>query len=378
MEIRTWDKLGLQTALLGFGCMRFPTTPEGSIDEELSVKMLEKAYAAGVNYYDTAYMYHDGESERFVGKWLDTKDRNSYFLTTKLPVVMINSLEQAKEIFEEQRRKLNKEYFDFYLLHALNKQTFQKSVELGILQYCEELKAQGKIKYLGFSFHDDYEPFEEILQYRDWDLCQIQLNYTDTEEQAGIKGYDLTEKAGIPLVIMEPVKGGSLAKLPDMISGELMNMHPDKTLSSWAYRWVGSLPNVKVVLSGMSAMEHVEDNINTFQKFEPITPEEHGAINRAVEKIKKRVKNGCTTCRYCMPCRAGVNIPENFTAWNDYAMFENPNDIYFKWGVMIPDAQKAKNCIRCGVCEKKCPQKISIRENLETLQTELDAVYAAR
>ncbi len=378
METRTWNKLGIKTALLGFGCMRFPITSEGKIDEPRSVEMLEKAYAAGVNYYDTAYMYHNGDSEPFVGKWLDTKDRSSYFLTTKLPLVMIDTLEQAKQIFEEQRKKLNKEYFDFYLLHALNKHTFKKSVDLGIVQYCEELQKQGKIKYLGFSFHDDYETFEEILQYRDWDLCQIQLNYTDTEEQAGMRGYDLAEKSGIPMVIMEPVKGGSLARLPEAIASEMIRKYPDNTLSSWAYRWVGSLPNVKVILSGVSEMEHVEDNIKTFQHFEPIAPEEQGIIDRAVKKIRARVKNGCTACRYCVPCPAGVNIPENFSAWNGYAMFENPNDIYFKWGIMIPENEKAKNCVRCGACEKKCPQKISICDNLATLQSELDAVYATR
>ncbi|QIB69704.1 aldo/keto reductase [Aminipila butyrica] len=378
METRTWDKLGVKTALLGFGCMRFPITSEGKIDEPLSTKMLEKAYAAGVNYYDTAYMYHNGDSEAFVGNWLNTKDRDNYFLTTNLPVVMINSLEQAKAIFEEQREKLNKEYFDFYLLHALNKHTFKKSVELGIVQYCEDLKAQGKIKHLGFSFHDDYNTFEEILQYRNWDLCQIQLNYTDTEEQAGLRGYTLAEKAGIPIVVMEPVKGGSLANLPETVAGEMTSMHPDWTLSSWAYRWVGSLPNVKVILSGMSTMAQVEDNIKTFQHFKPISSEDQGIIDRAVEKIRARVKNSCTFCRYCMPCPAGVNIPENFAAWNGYGMYENPNDIYFKWGIMISDAEKAKNCVHCGACEKKCPQKIAIRDNLATLQTELDTIYQNR
>jgi predicted aldo/keto reductase-like oxidoreductase len=323
-------------------------------------------------------MYHDGESEKVLGRWLSAKDRGSYYLTTKLPMMMIGSLEQAEQIFEEQRSRLGEEYFDFYLLHALNKETFQKSLDMGILQYCEGLKAQGKIKHLGFSFHDDYGAFEYILQYRDWDVCQIQLNYADTKEQAGMRGYELAKERGIPLIVMEPVKGGSLAVLPDVIADEFRRIHPDRSLASWALRWVGSLPNAMVILSGMSTMEQVDDNLDTFEHLEVIDAVEQGVIDQAVKKIKQRVRNGCTACKYCMPCPTGVNIPQNFALWNEFAMFENTKDICFKWGAMFPDAERAKNCILCGECERKCPQGISIRDDLAVLQKELDVVLTAK
>lgn len=374
METRKWETIGIDTSLIGFGCMRFPITSEGTIDETLATKMLDKAYEAGVNYYDTAYMYHNGESEKFIGKWLDKHDRSSYYLTTKLPIMMINSLDQAKEKFQEQQKKLNKEYFDFYLIHALNRNTFKRAVDLGIIEYCEELKAQGKIKYLGFSFHDDYEVFEEIINYRQWDLCQIQLNYMDTEEQAGLKGYQLAEEKGIPVVIMEPVKGGSLANLPDAVLTELNEINPQASPASWAYRWVGSLPAVKVILSGMSAMEHVEDNLNTFINFQPLNEMELKAVNRIPEKLSERVRNSCTGCRYCMPCPFGVNIPKNFSLWNNYGMYENVRNTKNQWGNFMKEEEKAKSCVKCGKCEKECPQKISIRDDLERVQKELDAV----
>lgn len=378
MEKRKWEKLGVETSLIGFGCMRFPTNPDGTIEEEAAEKMLDKAYEAGVNYYDTAYMYHDGKSETFVGKWLDKHDRNSYFLTTKLPMGMIDSLEQAKEIFEEQRKKLNKDYFDFYLLHALNKNSFKKSVDLGIIKFCEELKEQGKIRSLGFSFHDDFEAFDEIIHYRDWDLCQIQLNYMDTEEQAGMKGYKIAEELGIPVVVMEPVKGGSLANLPDSVTADLKKIDKEASLASWAYRWCGSLPGVKVILSGMSNMEQTKDNLKTFENFKPLGQEELEAVDKVAVKVRSRVNNNCTACRYCMPCPAGVDIPSNFAIWNGYAMYQNKHEIEFQWKRAIKEEEKAKNCVECGKCEAKCPQKISIRKDLATLQKEFDEIVYAK
>lgn len=211
MEKRKMEKLGIETSLLGFGCMRFPTTPEGGIEEKEAERMLDRAISAGVNYIDTAYPYHDGESEPFVGRALKKYDRSSFYLATKLPMWAVNSLDDAKRIFAEQLERLQVEYVDFYLLHALDKSKWDKAKELGIVEYCENLKKEGKIRYLGFSFHDSYDVFEEIITARAWDFCQIQYNYMDTQEQAGDKGYALSEKLGVPMVIMEPIKGGSLA-----------------------------------------------------------------------------------------------------------------------------------------------------------------------
>ena len=376
MVYRKIEKLGIQTSLLGFGCMRFPMDKEGKIDEKRSLEMIDTAYQAGVNYFDTAYVYHNGDSEIFTGKALDRYDRSSYYLATKLPIWLVKKAEDVERLLDEQLKKLNKDYIDFYLIHALNKERFDTVLELGVLDELDRLKAEGKIKNVGFSFHDGYDSFERIITYRDWDFCQIQLNYMDTEEQAGLKGYELTEKLGIPLVIMEPIKGGSLAKLPESSQQYLNALDTQKSTASWALRWVASLPNVKVILSGMSDEKQVADNLDTLGNFKKLTEEELAAIKNAAEALRSRVKNGCTGCAYCMPCPAGVDIPQNFRIWNGYGMYENAGEVKWAWNQGMGDAAKAKNCVECGQCEDACPQKISIREDLKKLQVEIDEVCA--
>ena len=372
MEKRAFEKLGIQTSLLGFGCMRFPLTADQKIDEAEAENMIDRAIAAGVNYIDTAYPYHNGDSEPFVGRVLEKYDRDSYYLATKLPIWKLDTLEDAKKVFEEQMERLHKDYVDFYLLHALDRAKFEKVKALGIVPYLEEMRAAGKIRYLGFSFHDDYEVFDEIIRYRDWDFCQIQYNYMDTEEQAGDKGYALAESLGIPLVIMEPIKGGSLANFSDDINAKFREMDPDKSIASYALRWVGSHSNVKVILSGMSTMQQVEDNLKTFIDFSPLSDEEENKIKAIVEELRSRVQNGCTGCRYCMPCPAGVNIPGNFQVWNRYHMYRTYDHVKGAWENELKDEEKAKNCIKCGKCEALCPQKLSIRDNLVQVQKDLD------
>ena len=373
MEKRKMEKSGIENSLLGFGCMRFPVTAEGKIDEPEAEKMLDKAYAEGVTYYDTAYGYHDGESESFVGKVMKKYDRSTFCLATKMPPWAIESLDDAKRVFATQIERLQTEYVDFYLLHAMNKANWQKLLDLGVVEYCEELKAQGKIRNFGFSFHDDYETFEKIITYRDWDFCQIQLNYMDMDEQAGKKGYDLAERLGIPLVIMEPVRGGSLAKFSDDISAKFATMNPNASIASFALRFVASMPNVKVVLSGMTTMEQVEDNLATFSNFKPLSEAESAGIEDIVKTLKSRVKSPCTGCRYCMPCPAGVDIPGNFNVWNNYYMYQRYEVVSWKWEAEIGEKAQAKNCIQCGKCEKVCPQKISIREDLKKVQADMDS-----
>ena len=211
MEKRRLDNLGIETSLLGFGCMRFPVTADGKIDEAEAERMMDKAIAEGVNYIDTAYPYHDGQSEIVVGNVLKKYDRSSFYLATKLPVWEVKTVEDVDRLLNEQLGKLQTDYIDFYLMHAMGKERWDKMLEVGCVERLEQLKAEGKIKYLGFSFHDSYEVFEEMINYRDWDFAQIQLNYMDADEQAGVKGYKLAEEKGIPLIIMEPIKGGSLA-----------------------------------------------------------------------------------------------------------------------------------------------------------------------
>ena len=372
MEKRRLEKLGIETSLLGFGCMRFPVTAEGKIHEPEAERMLDRAVQAGVNYIDTAYPYHNGESEPFVGKVMSKYDRNSYYLATKLPCWSVNALEDVDRIFGEQLSRLRTDYIDFYLMHALNRDSFRRMVQIGCVKRLEELKAEGKIKYLGFSFHDGYEAFEEILSYRDWDFCQIQLNYMDADKQAGMRGYRLAEERQVPLIIMEPVKGGTLAAFAQDITEKFRALDPQASTASFALRWVGSLPNVKVVLSGMSTMEQVEDNLKTFGDFRPLSRQESGEIDEIVALIKGRVKNGCTGCGYCMPCPAGVDIPGNFRVWNTYHMYQNYNMVKGGWENRLGDAKQAKNCVKCGKCEKACPQKLHIREDLAKVQEDLE------
>ena len=372
MEKRKLQKLGIETSLLGFGCMRFPVTPEGKIDEAKAEEMLQKGIAQGVNYIDTAYPYHNGESEPFVGKMLKKYDRDSFFLATKLPVWMVHSIEDVDRIFEEQLKRLQTDHIDFYLMHAMGRERFDEMVKIGCVKRLEELKAEGRIKYLGFSFHDSYEAFEEILNYRDWDFCQIQLNYMDTEEQAGIKGYELAASKEIPVIVMEPVKGGSLASFSEDIMEKFHSVNENASAASFALRYVGSLPGVKVVLSGMSTMEQVEDNLNTFRDFKPLSKKEQEVIEEVVELLHSRVQNGGTGCRDCMPCPAKVDIPGNFRAWNTYHMYQNYNMVKYSWENEIGEEHQAKNCIKCGKCEQACPQKLSIRQDLERVQKDLD------
>lgn len=372
MEKRKLEKLGIETSLLGFGCMRFPVTPEGNIDEPEAERMLDRAIAAGVNYIDTAYPYHNGESEPLVGRVLKKYDRDSFFLATKLPVWQVSTLEDVDRIFGEQLERLRTDHIDFYLMHALNRERWEAMIALGCVERLEQLKAEGCIRYLGFSFHDGYDVFEEIINYRDWDFCQIQLNYMDTQEQAGMKGYALAEEKQIPMVIMEPVKGGSLAAFAQDITDKFKAHDKTASPASFALRWVGSLPNVKVILSGMSTMEQVEDNLHTFSPFRPLSAAEQETVEQVVELLHSRVQNGCTGCRYCMPCPAGVNIPGSFGVWNTYHMYQNYNMVKGRWEREIGEKAQPKNCIKCGKCELACPQKLKIREDLERVQADLD------
>jgi len=366
------EKLGVETSLLGFGCMRLPTSPNKIINEAETQRMFDMAYNAGVNYYDTAYGYHEGQSERVVGKMLKRYPRDSFYVATKLPMYMITTLAQAKEIFAEQLQKLDMDHVDFFLLHTLNRKYFDIAVKEGIIEYCEQLKKEGKIRFLGFSFHDEYEQFERILNYRDWDFCQIQLNYHDRKFQAGERGCRLATEKGVPVVVMEPVKGGQLSSLPESITEPFREAAPDATDASFALRWVADHPGVKVILSGMSTPEQMADNLHTFEVPRSLAEEERQAIDKVEKRLTARMKIGCTNCRYCMPCPNGVDIPGNFSLWNNFGMFGKSGGLNFHWKQMMPDSAKAMSCVRCGECETKCPQHLPIMESLAVLQGELD------
>lgn len=374
MEKRKIKTLGIETSLLGFGCMRFPTLENGEIDEELAEKMLDKAYASGVTYFDTAWPYHNGKSEAFLGKVMKKYDRSTFTLATKLPCWIIKESDDIEKTFNKQLENLQTDHVDFYLLHALNGERFDEMVKLGAIEILEGLKKEGKIRFLGFSFHDKYENFEKILTYRKWDFCQIQYNYYDTDEGPGTRGYELAEKLDVPLVIMEPVRGGELANLAPEVAEGYHAYAPDKSTASWALRWVASKSQIMTVLSGMSTYEQVEDNLKTFGDFKPLSTEEEKIVSTTVETIRARVRNKCTGCRYCIPCPAGVLIPRIFHTWNNYGMFGNKGSVKWVWNTQLKPEERPENCLQCGACEEKCPQHISIREDLVRANEEITAL----
>lgn len=360
------EMAGNRVSLLGYGCMRFPTDDAGNIDEARAEALLLRAYEAGINYFDTAWPYHSGKSEPFVGKVMSKLPRDSFYLATKLPIWAIDSLDKAREIFDTQLEHLHSEYVDYYLLHALDEEKWEKCLKLGIVDFLVEQKRLGRIRKLGFSFHAPYAVFKRIIDHRRWDFCQIQLNYMDTEHQAGLQGLAYAEAKGIPCVIMEPVKGGTLASLPEYASAPLKAAAPQSSIASWAFRYLAGFDNVRVILSGMSSEEQLEDNLGTFSPYIPLSDHEKVALDEAIAALKSRPNNGCTRCKYCMPCASGVEIPRIFSIWNEYQRYQN-DSMAAKDYKDIPPFGRAQCCIRCGKCEAACPQKIKIRDELKAI-----------
>ena len=355
--------------------MRF-TKNGSSVDLDKAEKEVMAAIKAGVNYFDTAYVYAGNEAA--VGEILDRNHcREQIYLATKLPHYLIKSVAGAEKMFQEELRRLKTDYIDYYLMHMLTDiPTWEKLKKIGMQDWIEEKLASGQIRNIGFSYHGNTEMFKQLVDACDWDFCQIQYNYIDTQVQAGDKGYELAAKMGVPMVIMEPVKGGRLANLPEEAKEALNEADPDRSAASWALRWVGSHENVKVILSGMSSMEQLEDNLETFGKFKPLTEAEEEAVEKAADLISSRVKNGCTSCRYCMTCPFGVNIPEMFSIWNNCAMFDEEEKAKKAYAEQKVQDASADLCKKCGACEKACPQGLSIRADLEKVAKELNTEEA--
>lgn len=357
MEYRNFEKLGVSPSLLGFGCMRFPLNEDGSICEPEAEKMLDTAIGAGVTYIDTAYPYHNGDSEPFLGRVLKKYSRKDFFLATKLPIWNVKTLEDAKRLFQEQLDRLQVDYVDFYLLHCLDKEKWQTVLDLGLIPYFEEMKQQGKIRFFGFSFHDDYEVFETIATYRPWDFCQIQYNYVDTEHQAGTKGLKYAAERGLGVVIMEPLLGGRLANP----ASHLKKVFPeDKSPVEYALDFLWDQPEVSLLLSGMSDEKQVEENLEYAKR---------SSVGMATEQDKEVVKEakrvfdsmalvGCTGCRYCMPCPFGLDIPKIFSLYNMTAAHRE-EDARAEYEAL---EKKAGDCRSCHHCEKECPQMIKVSE----------------
>jgi hypothetical protein len=363
--------IGPNPSLLGFGLMRLPTltNPPDAIDEALAEKMVDLAYQSGVTYFDTAYPYHHGESEVFIGKAMKKYPRGSFFLATKMPGWSVHSADDAKRIFEEQLQKCQVTYFDFYLCHALSRKNIDAYRLPGVMDFLIDMKRQGKIRHLGFSFHDTPEILEDILPMTAWDFVQIQLNYLDWTMQNAKTQYDIIAKAKLPCIVMEPIRGGTLATLSEPARKILQDANPKRSVASWALRYAASKPNVMVVLSGMSNMDQTMDNIHTMSPFEPITPIEQGIIDQALAEFLKNRLIPCTGCGYCLPCPYGVLIPNNFRCFNEFAVSQDQEEFIFRYERLDP-AERASVCVSCGHCLSLCPQRIAIPDELEKI-TEL-------
>ena len=364
---------GKQLSTLGFGAMRLPVDEKGTIDEAEVARMVAYAMENGVNYFDTAYPYHGGESERVMGRVLSAYPRESWYLATKYPghQILSNGYNPA-EIFEEQLEKCGVEYFDFYLLHNV----YEKSMETyldprwGIIDYFKEQKRLGRIRHLGFSTHAATPGLEKFLDAcgEDMEFCQIQLNYLDWTLQDAMGKYELLTSRGIPVWVMEPVRGGKLATLKPETEEKLKILRPGESVAAWCFRFLQRLPQVAVVLSGMSNMAQVEDNVKTFAQAKPLTDMENAVILEVADSLKDSVP--CTGCRYCCDgCPMGLDIPDLLTTYNELRVAISPNS-----GMRIefmPDDKKPTACIGCGKCTKICPQNIDIPGALKDLAAKL-------
>ena len=368
---RRYKDTSLTLPMLGFGMMRLPTLGPGNpeIDYATVEKQIARALEAGVNYFDTAYFYHGGRSEKCAGDLLTKFPRDSYYLTSKMPVRALRKEADVERIWNEQLKKCKTEYFDFYLVHNLNAARWKDTIRFKVYEYLLEQKKKGRIHKLGFSFHDKPEVLETIAKAHPWDFAQIQLNYLDWEFYRSREQYEILQKYNIPVIIMEPLKGGALAKLNPEAVEVLKQANPNVSAASWAFRYVGSLPNVICILSGMTLTEHLEDNIKTFTDFKPLSREEYAVVAKALDVFRKKSTVPCTDCKYCMPCPAGVNIPRNFNIYNNFKITGVPHRFNMEYN-SLPEDQRASECVNCGACLKKCPQKINIPAELKKVVRE--------
>lgn len=365
-----------KVSILGFGCMRLPTLPGDKIDEEQSSTMFHYAIEHGINYFDTAYYYHKQQSEKILGKFLfQERYRDRIFLATKLPSPLIKSHHDLKYYLDLQLERLKTDYIDFYLLHTLNKRYWHNLLQHEVFQFLENAKTAGKIRYYGFSFHDDLYTFKEIIDYHDWDFCQIQYNFLDENFQAGKNGLEYADKKGIDVIVMEPIKGGSIANnIPDAAKKVLQNATIKRSPAAWALRWVWNHPQVTMVLSGMSSLQQVKENILTAQEGKPnsLTSYENHLI-RILQNIYKNKKAiNCTGCKYCMPCPNGVNIPMCLKIYNDFLTESNLLKVKQSYQQLVSKKEYASLCQNCSQCEEKCPQQLPIRQLLQEVSKLLE------
>ena len=382
MQYRTFGKLDWRPSALGFGAMRLPTLEDdpARIDEPEATRMLRNAIDHGVNYVDTAYPYHRGTSEAFVGRALRDGYREKVRLATKLPSWLVQAPGDFDRYLDEQLQRLQTETIDFYLLHGLGRERWHNLRDLGVLEWAERAMAAGRFRHLGFSFHDDYDAFREIVDaYDGWALCQIQYNYMDEDYQAGVKGLRYAAGRGLAVVVMEPLRGGALAQnIPPAVQS-LWDSTPvgarsprpytglRDTPADWALQWVWNQPEVSLALSGMSTLRQVEANVASAARSGPgtLAPDDLALIGRVKKAYRALCPIPCTDCRYCQPCPNGVAISRVFAIYNEAIMFdavERSRMVYEQW---MREDERADCCLQCGECEAACPQGIEIIEWLK-------------
>ncbi|MFA5253453.1 MAG: aldo/keto reductase [Methanoregula sp.] len=381
MLYRKMPKTGDECSILGFGCMRLPVKTDFSIDEDRATRQLRYAIDHGVNYVDTAWPYHMGQSEPFVGRALTDGYREKVKLATKLPSWLIESREDMDKYLNAQLEKLRTDHIDYYLVHALVGDLWDKVEGLGIADFLDKAKADGRIKNTGFSFHGAGEDFARIVDAYPWDFCQIQYNFLDEKNQAGTMGLEYAARKGLGVVIMEPLRGGNLTRnVPPAVNAIWDEAKTKRTPAEWALRWIWDHPEVTVVLSGMSEEAHIDENLRIAGEALPrsLTKEELALITRVETKYRELLKVGCTGCRYCMPCSSGVNIPLCFEEYNNLYLVPNAEEEKFMYAARVGGvvgtgkAEFASLCVQCRECVDKCPQHLEIPGLLEIVVQELE------
>lgn len=357
---------------LGFGCMRFPVKGGYSdVDIEEVKKMINTFMERGFTYFDTAYVYHQGNSEKVLKEALVKRyDRDKFTITTKMPMFLVQKEEDFERLFNEQLERLGVDFVDYYWLHALNEAEYQKANRLKAFEYIAKKKEEGKIKHIGFSFHDSSELLETILEeHPETEYVQLQINYLDWESPAiqAKECYDICARFGKPVIVMEPVRGGKLANVPEEVEKLFKEYNKDNSNASWAIRFCANLENVMMVLSGMSTYEQLDDNTSYMQDFKPLDNQEIEIIEKAAEIIKSKTAIPCTACRYCVDgCPKKIAIPEYFNLYNEKENGMNSN-VYYQ-NIVASGKGKASDCIKCGKCEMVCPQHLPIREYLDEVK----------
>ncbi|NYT20017.1 MAG: aldo/keto reductase [Methanosarcinales archaeon] len=376
MLYRKFGRTGENVSVLGFGCMRFPVIDgkDDQIDEEQATRMIEYAIDQGVNYFDTAYPYHEGKSEPFVGKVLSNGYREKVYLATKLPLWLVEKREDMDRFLDNQLRRLQTDYIDFYLMHGFTRGHWEKMKALGMFDFIESAISAGKIKYIGFSFHDDLEVFKEIVDGYDWDFCMIQYNFMDENYQAGKEGLLYAADKGIGVAIMEPLRGGSLVQIPDEAQQIWDSSDVKRTPANWCLQYLWDQPQISIVLSGMSNFEQLQQNIAYAEEgiAGSLSEKEHELIRKVRDVYLEKLEVDCTDCKYCLPCPSGVNIPAAFTYLNSASMYGNLEKARLHYDLFVPAEERASRCVECGLCEQKCPQHISIQKMLKHVSETLE------